>query len=98
LVSLRTAKEKPDEPLNALRDYFGEIRDPASCSVKENLEKDIQNLKEDNIAQVQEVENLKNLIIMKREEKKKKEEEDRLKLEEEQAKKDKKKPGPQTKK
>ena len=90
---MRTAKEKPDEPLMALRDYFGEVRDPTSNSVKENLEKDIKNLKDDNIAQINEIEHLKNLIIQKREEKKKKEEEERLRLEEEQAKKDKKKPG-----
>ena len=40
-------------------------------------------MKDDNIAQINEIEHLKNLIIQKREEKKKKEEEERLRLEEE---------------
>lgn len=93
LVSLRSAKEKPEEPLKALRDYFGEIKD-SSWTVKENLEKDIENLKEDNQKQLNEIENLKQLIILKKEEIKKKEEEERIRLEEEQAKKDKKKPPP----
>lgn len=93
MVSLRSSKEKPEEPLKALRDYFGEIKGD-SWIIKENLEKEIENLTVDNENQIKQIENLKNLIEIKKEEKKKKEEEDRIKAEEELTKKDKKKPAP----
>ena len=90
-MSLRSSKEKPEDPLKALRDYFGEIRD-SSWTIKDNLEKEIETMKNDNVNKLKEIEDLKKAIILKKEEFKKKKEEERIRLEEEQAKKDKKKP------
>jgi regulator of replication initiation timing len=49
LLSLRNSNERPENPLNALNDYFGQYRDPAwdeFDQMKENIEKTHQHNRE----------------------------------------------------
>ena len=92
LLSLRNAKEKPEDPLLVLKDYFGEIKNNDKMDEKVDLEKIVEELKEANRNLAEEAESIRKAIEIKKEEMRRKQEEERIRVEEEQMKKDKKKP------
>lgn len=92
LLSLRNAKDKPEDPLMVLKDYFGEIKNNDKLNEKEEFEKKIKELQENNKNLYEEAESIRKSIELKKEEIIRKQEEERIRLEEEQMKKDKKKP------
>ena len=92
LLSLRNSKEKPEDPLLVLKDYFGEIKNNEKVNEKEELEKKIEGLKDNNRNLSTEAQSIRQEIELKKEEMRRKQEEERIRLEEEQMKKDKKKP------
>jgi hypothetical protein len=89
LLALRSSETLPNEPIEAMRDYFGAFRSPEWDEVS-RLEVDMEQLKEDNENLKKEMQRLEKLKIDTIEMNRIKEQERLQKIAEEEAKKTKK--------
>ena len=88
-MALRSSENPPENPIEAMKDYFGAFRSPEWDAVAK-LEQDIEELKAQNTQYEESIETLKKRIVDQKEINRLKEIERQQKLAEEEAKKAKK--------
>ena len=89
LLALRSSQTLPEDPMSALKDYFGTLKNPEWDEVT-GLEENIKKINEENDALLQEIEQLKEEKVRIFELKEQRELEEQQRLAEEEAKKTKK--------
>jgi len=89
LLALRSSQTLPEDPMAAMKDYFGSFKS-AEWDEVSNLEEGINKLGEENVLLLQQIEDLKAEKIELLEKKKQRELEEQQRLAEEEAKKTKK--------
>lgn len=62
LLSIKNSKEIPENPLQALTDYFGTYKDKKEWEVFDNLTKETNQMKEENVQMEQDIITLREQI------------------------------------